>query len=636
MRGCRVGKGRSRQLRDIVGVLALGACDERIFIRRVRVAMAVHLHRVFAGSVKNQPTGVVFLYNYQMGIVKTRPLSGGGHVVINGYQLLGSDGGTGILSNSLTSRQVARGNSVISWSRKGRQKRAVRCIGVSEGRERDSSPTREAIFEVEDPRANTRPRNGGSRDMSQAWELLRQDVLYLDWRARQDVYAIKSAHDKVVETLNPLARELKSVETMKKQLAQLQEELSKAHTQVHLSESRVEHTMRKLADMESVINDKLLLQKTVEMNLETSIQRSSSAFVDEDVNALAEARKQQASKYNPRVLDVSGPPEPYTMWLKNFWYPVAFSADLHSDTMIPIESFEECWVLFRGKDGRAGCVRDECAHRACPLSLGTVVDGRIQCPYHGWEYSTGGQCEKMPSTRLVKTSIRSLPCIEKDGMVWIWPGNETPAATLPSLLPPSHYTIHAEIVLELPVEHGLLMENLLDLAHAPFTHTSTFAKGWSVPNMVKFKTPMAALSGNWDPYPIDMAFQPPCMVLSTIGLVKPGKLDGSSTASCSKHLHQLHVCMPSSRGKTRLLYRMALDFAQWAKFVPYIDRLWTYLANQVLNEDLRLVEGQQDRMERGANVWETPVGYDKLGVRYRRWRKAVEAGAKKIPFESIH
>lgn len=40
---------------------------------------------------------------------------------------------------------------------------------------------------------------------------------------------------------------------------------------------------------------------------------------------------------------------------------------------------------------------------------------------------------------------------------------------------------------EVPVEHGLLMENLLDLAHAPFTHTSTFAKGWPVPDSVKFK-----------------------------------------------------------------------------------------------------------------------------------------------------
>jgi hypothetical protein len=45
-----------------------------------------------------------------------------------------------------------------------------------------------------------------------------------------------------------------------------------------------------------------------------------------------------------------------------------------------------------------------------------------------------------------------------------------------------------QIVMELPVEHGLLLDNLLDLAHAPFTHTSTFAKGWSVPRLVALIT----------------------------------------------------------------------------------------------------------------------------------------------------
>jgi len=54
---------------------------------------------------------------------------------------------------------------------------------------------------------------------------------------------------------------------------------------------------------------------------------------------------------------------------------------------------------------------------------------------------------------------------------------------------------------------------------------------------------------------------------------------------------------------------------------------------QVLNEDLRLVLGQQERMINGANVWNWPVSYDKLGVRYRLWRDAVEKGAKQLPFE---
>lgn len=72
----------------------------------------------------------------------------------------------------------------------------------------------------------------------------------------------------------------------------------------------------------------------------------------------------------------------------------------------------------------------------------------------------------------------------------------------------------------MPVEHGLLLENLLDLAHAPFTHTSTFAKGWPIPDVVRFNA-ARMLGGNWEPYPIDMSFEPPCMVLSTIGAPIP-------------------------------------------------------------------------------------------------------------------
>ena len=82
--------------------------------------------------------------------------------------------------------------------------------------------------------------------------------------------------------------------------------------------------------------------------------------------------------------------------------------------------------------------------------------------------------------------------------------------------------MHAELILEVPVEHGLLLENLLDLAHAPFTHTSTFAKGWPIPDVVKFNA-QKLLGGNWEPSPIDMAFEPPCMGLSTIG-TPPGAM----------------------------------------------------------------------------------------------------------------
>ncbi|XP_058218165.1 chlorophyllide a oxygenase, chloroplastic [Rhododendron vialii] len=479
-----------------------------------------------------------------------------------------------------------------------------------------------ALFDVEDPRSKFPQCKGKFLDVNQALEVARFDIQYCDWRARQDLLTIMLLHEKVVEVLNPLAREYKSIGTVKKELAELQEELAQAHRQVHISEARVSTALDKLAYMEALVSDKLLQDQTT-----TELEHTSSS-----ASTSTETLGTTTNKPSRKALNVSGPVPPYHSRMKNFWYPVAFTADLMDDTMVPIDCFEEPWVIFRGKDGEPGCVQNTCAHRACPLHLGSINEGRIQCPYHGWEYSTDGKCEKMPSTKLLNVKIRALPCLEQEGMIWIWPGNDPPTATIPSLQPPPGFKIHAEIVMELPVEHGLLLDNLLDLAHAPFTHTSTFAKGWSVPSLVKFLTPESGLQGYWDPYPIDMEFRPPCMVLSTIGISKPGKLEGQSTKQCSTHLHQLHVCLPSSRQKTRLLYRMSLDFAPVLEHIPFMQYLWRYFAEKVLNEDLRLVIGQQDRMIKGANIWNIPVSYDKLGVRYRVWRDAVDRGEKELPF----
>jgi chlorophyllide a oxygenase len=124
-----------------------------------------------------------------------------------------------------------------------------------------------------------------------------------------------------------------------------------------------------------------------------------------------------------------------------------------------------------------------------------------------------------------------------------------------------------------------------------------------------------------------MAFEPPCCVISHVGLAQPGAagsgaqfVPGTRALDCPKHLHQLHVCVPARPGRTRLLYRMALDFASWAKMVPGMNLVWSEMAAQVLGEDMRLVVGQQERMARGERVWGHPVGYDKCALAYRRFR----------------
>ena len=66
------------------------------------------------------------------------------------------------------------------------------------------------------------------------------------------------------------------------------------------------------------------------------------------------------------------------------------------------------------------------------------------------------------------------------------------------------------------------------------------------------------------------------------GLAQPGKIErGARAASCRNHLHQLHVCLPAGPGRSRLLYRMSMDFLHWTKHVPFIQSFWAHIAKQV-------------------------------------------------------
>lgn len=447
---------------------------------------------------------------------------------------------------------------------------------------------------------------------------------------------IEEANREAELVLSEERREQTSVSDLKQKLVTLQEQVDEAHQRLHLTQARVEQNLQRVNELKSeAVSLEQTQRGTVAAlgRLRPLVQeRSQAKALPPAAAGAAGSRRAPASAGGAAGLSAKERGLQSTLeieeGLKNFWYPVEFSSKLVKDKMVPFEMMEMPWVMFRDASGKASCIHDQCAHRACPLSLGKVVDGQVQCPYHGWEFSGSGECTKMPSTRLCRNiRVSALPTAERHGFVWVWPGDEEPSDIPDFAVVPDGYLVHAELVLDVPVEHGLLMENLLDLAHAPFTHTSTFAKGWPVPDFVRFQAGQL-LSGNWDPYPIDMAFQPPCMVLSTIGLAQPGKImRGVRAGNCGKHLHQLHVCLPSAKGRTRLLYRMSLDFMPWARGLPLIGDLWQQVAAQVLSEDLCLVAGQQDRLQRGGNTWANPVSYDKLAVRYRRWRNTVAASA---------
>lgn len=117
--------------------------------------------------------------------------------------------------------------------------------------------------------------------------------------------------------------------------------------QVHLSEARVAGALDKLAFMEALVNDKLLLDRT---SSESTADRTS--LTPSTSSTYADPMK---TKSYQSSLNVSGPIQPYHPNLKNFWYPVAFSSDLKDDTMVckPLclirkkdESIMVLWICF--------------------------------------------------------------------------------------------------------------------------------------------------------------------------------------------------------------------------------------------------------------------------------------------------
>ena len=84
------------------------------------------------------------------------------------------------------------------------------------------------------------------------------------------------------------------------------------------------------------------------------------------------------------------------MMEKNQWHPVALASDVVASP-VGVRLLGEDLVLWRDAQGVAKAFVDRCPHRGARFSLGRVNEGNLECPYHGWQFSTTGQCVKVPA-----------------------------------------------------------------------------------------------------------------------------------------------------------------------------------------------------------------------------------------------
>jgi phenylpropionate dioxygenase-like ring-hydroxylating dioxygenase large terminal subunit len=120
--------------------------------------------------------------------------------------------------------------------------------------------------------------------------------------------------------------------------------------------------------------------------------------------------------------------------LRNYWYPIVRSEDLLPATPLAIEVLDENLVLWRNREGLPGVLHDRCPHRSTRLSVGRVLDGDLQCAFHGLRFDAAGACtlipwepEDSPLRREVPTP--AYPARELGGYVWAYLGD-------PSRFPP--------------------------------------------------------------------------------------------------------------------------------------------------------------------------------------------------------
>jgi len=162
----------------------------------------------------------------------------------------------------------------------------------------------------------------------------------------------------------------------------------------------------------------------------------------------------------------------------NFWYPAEQSSNL-TNTLLKVQLLGLKFVLWRDADGKAHCISNTCTHRGGSLGDGKLVGNCVQCPYHGWLFNGGGDCQRIPSLGPLgkipeRSRIDAYPVEEKYGLVFVFLG-DLPEHERPDILPIAEYGQAGWRTLMMryrwKANYVRLVENQSDPSHVEYVHS---------------------------------------------------------------------------------------------------------------------------------------------------------------------
>ncbi|WP_437880417.1 Rieske 2Fe-2S domain-containing protein [Pseudomonas sp. LRF_L74] len=323
-------------------------------------------------------------------------------------------------------------------------------------------------------------------------------------------------------------------------------------------------------------------------------------------------------------------------FLRNAWYMFAWSDEVLAAPFARTILGEPV-VVYRNsaEAGDLTALMDRCPHRFAPLSKGQLVNGNIECPYHGLQFNGAGKCvhnifsSAVPAAAKVKT----YPIQEVDQALWIWMGDPALAdvATIPLI--DYHHARDSRWVSGLTTakaDYRLLSDNLMDLSHTTLIHPGLGGRdympkvrSWEQPNgdvVASFTT--ENMNNFFGEEVIPAPFVRHCDTIrwsppSTHYLASQTSHVGSEEAVVS--IYSAHILTPETPTSTHYF---------WSSTVP--DGFPEEVIRETLiqafdREDKPMVEAVQVRMG-DAELWDlNPVllPSDVGGVRMRRKLEAL-------------
>jgi phenylpropionate dioxygenase-like ring-hydroxylating dioxygenase large terminal subunit len=324
------------------------------------------------------------------------------------------------------------------------------------------------------------------------------------------------------------------------------------------------------------------------------------------------------------------------------WYIVGPSDGLR-DSPKPVLINGLPLVTFRDATGQSVALLDRCAHRNAPLSAGRVVEGNIQCHYHGWEFDRAGSCRAVPGLcgepDHPARRVPSFACLDSQGWVWVYSEPDIDPGFGPYEIPcadqPGYLTIREH--LEMPGPLDAVAENALDVPHTAFVHAGLFRKN---KNRKPIEVVIRALGTG-----VEAEF---------IGEERPEGLIGRILAPQGGEVfHWDRFLLPciaqveyrlsershivTTAALTPRTEKLTDLFATVAVKVPVpnaiLRTVFRPVAMRILRQDMEILRRQTEQVERFGEEEFASTEIDVLGLRIKKLLREAAAGRQSTPQE---